>query len=73
MFSKMFDEHFEHFAKIFQFFKNHNVSMFFIKSFFSFFDIILLKQRVNNFEMNIVKNKIKIIFAFLFPMILKKN
>ena len=42
MFSKMFDEHFEHFTKIFQFFKNHNVSVFFIKSFFNFFDIILL-------------------------------
>ena len=72
MFSKMFNEHLEHFAKIFQFFKNHNISMFFIKSFFSFFDIILLKQRVNSFEMNIMKNKIKIIFAFSFFMILKE-
>ena len=67
-----FEKHFHHFEKVFQLFKNHNVSVFFSKSFFNFPDITFLKQRVSSFEMSITNDKIKTIFALSFLIILKK-
>ena len=72
IFFHMFEKHFYYFEKVFQLFKNHNVFVLFSKSFFNFSDITFLKQRVSSFEMSIINDKIKIIFALLFLIILKK-
>ena len=64
-------KHLKHLTFIFVLFKKYNIVIKTFKIYFDYFIIVLLNQRVNNFDMFIVENKLKIIFDLKFSHILK--
>ena len=61
----------KHLTLIFALFKKYNIVIKTFKIYFNYFIIVLLNQRVNNFDLFIVENKLKIIFNLKFSHILK--
>ena len=61
----------KHLTFIFALFKEYNIVIKTFKIYFDYFIIVLLNQRVNNFDLFIVENKLKIIFDLKFFHIFK--
>ena len=64
-------EHLEHLTLIFALFKKYNIVIKTFKTYFEYFIIVLLNQRVNNFDLFIVENKLKVILDLKFFHIFK--
>ena len=74
MFNKTFEKHIEHLFKIFELFElfdKLNITLKFNKIYFEYFIVVLLDQKIDNFEFIIIEKKLKIIFKFQFSVILK--
>ena len=65
-------KHLKHFKQIFVLFKRMNIAFKSIKFFLKYFTIFLLNQRVNNLNLIIAIDKLKIIFNFAFSQIFKQ-
>ena len=65
-------KHLKHFKQIFVLFKRMNIAFKFIKIFLKYFTIFLLNQRVNNLNLIIAIDKLKVIFSFAFSQIFKQ-
>ena len=63
IFFKILDEYINYFSQIFQLFRNKKITLILIKLFFTYSSMILLKQRINNFEILIFEKKIAIIIS----------
>ena len=72
MFFNSLKKHLRHLNQIFVLFKRMNIAFKFFKIFLNYFTISLLSQRVNNLNLIIVTNKLKIIFNLIFSQILKQ-
>ena len=59
-------KHSKHLTFIFALFKKYNIVIKTFKIYFDYFIIVLLNQRVNNFDLFIFENKLKIIFDLKF-------
>ena len=64
-------KHLKHLTFIFALFKKYNIVIKTFKIYFDYFIIALLNQRVNNFDLFIVEDKLKIIFDLKFFHIFK--
>ena len=64
-------KHLKHLTFIFALFKKYNIVIKTFKIYFDYSIIVLLNQRVNNFDLFIVENKLKIIFDLKFFHTLK--
>ena len=65
-------EHETHFRDIFFVLTNNNVFIKFTKTFLNYFNMLLLKQKMNSFELVIVENKLKTIAKLNFFRILRQ-
>ena len=64
-------KHFHHLMQIFALFKKYNIAIKTSKIYLSYFFIVLLNQRVNNFDLFTTKNKLKVIRDLKFSRTLK--
>ena len=64
-------EHLRHLIQNFVLFKKYNIVIKTFKIYFDYFSIILLNQRINNFDLFIVENKLKVIRELKFSHIFK--
>ena len=71
MFSKILKKHIVHFRQIFQLFASKRVNLVLNKSFLSYSFIMLLEQRVDNFDLSISIEKIATIIFLRFSQSLK--
>lgn len=61
VFHNTFEKYLKHLPVIFVLFKNWNITFKTIKTYLKYFNISLLKQKINNFELVIAENKLKTI------------
>ena len=59
--SKSLREHIYHLRQLFNLFVNKNINLNFIKIFLDYFEITLLNQRMNAFDLSTTKSKLKIL------------
>ena len=72
MFNKTFEKHIEHLIKIFELFRKMNIVLKLNKIYLEYFIVVLLNQKIDNFEFIIIEKKLKIIFKFRFIVTLKQ-
>ena len=72
VFNKTFEKHIEHLIKIFKLFRKMNIVLKLNKIYFEYFIVVLLDQKIDNFEFIIVEKKLKVIFKFRFFVTLKQ-
>ena len=65
-------EHEIYFREIFFVLTNNNIFIKFTKTFLNYFNVLLLKQKMNLFELIIVENKLKTIVKLQFSRILRQ-
>ena len=65
-------KHLKHLKQIFVLFKRMNIAFKFIKKILKYFTIFLLNQRVNNLNLIIVIDKLKVIFNLIFSQTFKQ-
>lgn len=71
IFNNILNEHLTHLKQIFELFENWNITFKAIKIYFEYFSIFLLNQKVDNFELSIATNKLKVINELEFSKNLK--
>ena len=71
VFSSSFKKHLQHFSSIFAFFQQWNITFKTSKTYFEYFNIFLLNQKVDSFDLITAKKKLKIIAELSFPTFLK--
>ena len=71
VFFQTFEKHLKHLVKIFALFDEMNIVLKFFKFFFEYSSISLLNQKMNNFELITIDEKLKTIINFRFSSILK--
>ena len=59
--SKSLSEHLHHLHQLFSLFVKRNINLNLIKIFLSYFEVTLLKQRVNAFDLSIIENRLKVL------------
>lgn len=72
IFNKILKEHVEHLHQIFRLLRKINITLKFFKTFFAYSKIVLLNQKIDNFELITAKEKLKIISILFFFKTLKK-
>ena len=66
IFSNILKKHIAHLHVVFQLLNSYDITLFFKKSFFDYFIVILLKQKINVFDFTTTANKLEIIFKLNF-------
>ena len=71
VFSSSFEKHLQHFSSIFAFFQQWNITFKTSKTYFEYFNIFLLSQKIDSFDLITTKKKLKIITELFFSIFLK--
>ena len=71
VFSSSFEEHLRHLSSIFAFFQQWNITLKTSKTYFGYFSISLLNQKIDSFDLATTKKKLKIITKLFFSASLK--
>ena len=71
VFSSSFEKHLRHFSSIFAFFQQWNITLKIFKTYFEYFSIFLLSQKIDSFDLATTKKKLKIITKLFFSAFLK--
>ena len=66
VFSSSFKKHLQYFSSIFAFFQQWNITFKIFKTYFEYFSIFLLNQKVDSFDLITTKKKLKIIAELFF-------
>ena len=71
VFNSSFEKHLQHFNNIFAFFQQWNITFKISKTYFEYFSIFLLNQKIDSFDLITTKKKLKIIAELFFSIFLK--
>ena len=71
VFSSSFEKHLQYFNNIFAFFQQWNITFKISKTYFEYFNIFLLNQKIDSFDLITAKKKLKIITELSFSIFLK--
>ena len=72
VFNKILKKYLKHLTKVFELFRKLNIFFKFFKTFLNYFIVVLLEQKINNFNFITTKKKLKIIFKLQFFVTLKQ-
>lgn len=72
VFSDSLDDHLRHLSTIFALFDEWNITLKASKTYFGYFNISLLSQKVNSFELFTISEKLKVISELSFFKFLKE-
>ena len=72
VFNKTLKKHLKYLTKIFELFRQLNIVLKFFKTFLNYFIVVLLEQKIDNFDFITTKKKLKIIFKLQFLITLKQ-
>ena len=72
VFNKILKKYLKHLTKMFELFRRLNIALKSFKIFLKYFIVVLLEQKIDNFEFIIIEKKLKIIFKFQFFVTLKQ-
>ena len=72
VFNKILKNYLKHLTKMFELFRRLNIALKFFKTFLNYSIVVLLEQKINNFEFITTKKKLKIIFKLQFFVTLKQ-
>ena len=72
VFNKILKKHLKYLTKMFELFRRLNIALKFFKTFLNYSIVVLLEQKIYNFEFITTQKKLKIIFKLQFFVTLKQ-